>query len=134
MSTQTTASVNLNEDVGADTSTSKVTKDRPSQVLGASEEAHAVFTQELKKDSPVYESASDEDVFSPIESSNWNAQLNRIIYNTDKTRWIINNYLFISNLLFTLTIEFLKCKGKDGCQFWLSRFTGKKVNEIRNKK
>ena len=46
------------------------TKDRPSQVLGASEEAHAAFTQELKKDSPVYESASDEDVFSPIES--WN--------------------------------------------------------------
>ena len=66
MSTQTTASVNLNEDVGADTSTSKVTKDRPSQVLGASEEAHAAFTQELKKDSPVYESASAlEDVFIP---------------------------------------------------------------------
>ena len=70
MSTQTTASVNLNEDVNAVKSTLKVTKDRPSQVLDASEEAHAAFTQELKKDSPVYESASDEDVFSPIESSN----------------------------------------------------------------
>ena len=69
VSTQTTALVNLNEDVGADTSTSKATKDRPSHVLDASEEAHAAFTQELKKDSPVYESASDEDVFSPNESS-----------------------------------------------------------------
>ena len=69
VSTQTTASVNLNEDVNAVKSTLKVTKDRPSQVLDASEEAHAAFTQELKKDSPVYESASDEDVFSPNESS-----------------------------------------------------------------
>ena len=81
MSTQTTASVNLNEDVGADTSTSKVTKDRPSQVLGASEEAHAAFTQELKKDSPVYESASDEDVYSPNESSSWKTPSNYIINN-----------------------------------------------------
>ena len=70
VSTQTTALVNLKEDLGADTSTSKATKDRPSHVvLDASEEAHAAFTQELKKDSPVYESASDEDVFSPNESS-----------------------------------------------------------------
>ena len=66
VSTQTTASVNLKEDVAADTSTSKATKDRPSHVFDASEETHAAFTQELKKDSPVYESASAlEDVFIP---------------------------------------------------------------------
>ena len=67
VSTQTTAPVNLKENVGANNS--KSTKDRPSHVFDAPEEAHAAFTQELKKDSPVYESASDEDVFSPNESS-----------------------------------------------------------------
>ena len=81
VSTQTTASVNLKEDVGADTSTSKATKDRPSHVFDASEETHAAFTQKLKKDSPVYESASDEDVFSPNESSSWKTPSNYVINN-----------------------------------------------------